>query len=144
MPNHCENKLKVSGKEEEISKFKTFAEGEDPWSGKTEVFCCAKFVKPPAEAIEDYDKVGYDWCCRNWGTKWGAYEVGLKSSKTNLWYNFYTAWSSFSDEFLIKASARFPGLKIQLSYEEPGIGFDGKVKLENGTITSNYFHDWAK
>ncbi len=37
----------------------------------------------------------YDWAYKNWGTKWGAYEVSiLKQEEGRLVLQFDTAWSS--------------------------------------------------
>lgn len=36
----------------------------------------------------------YDWSCKHWGTKWGAYSVDIiHQSKTKLVLSFQTAWS---------------------------------------------------
>ena len=35
----------------------------------------------------------YEWCCENWGTKWGANRVKCVQTKSSLQYRFDTAWS---------------------------------------------------
>ena len=76
----------------------------------------------------------YDWCIKNWGTKWGSYDSELYGNgKTYLKYIFNTAWSP-PVAALEKISADYPNLLFELSYKEEGMGFKGKATFQNGLI----------
>lgn len=65
----------------------------------------------------------FDWCCENWGNKWGAYEEGEWT------YNYYTAsifymtaWSP-STPFYLHISTKYPNLSFKQEYADEGGGF---------------------
>lgn len=67
----------------------------------------------------------YDWCCDNWGTKWGDYETHLESSGRNgARFTFDTAWCPGS-KGLEKISSLHPELVFVNAYEESGSDFVG-------------------
>jgi hypothetical protein len=84
----------------------------------------------PAEKLELLAKYGatnwYDWCCKNWGTKWNAchaedYEPEIdewKGEIEQVTYRFDTAWGP--PEPICKAlREEFPVLTIQWFWDEP-------------------------
>lgn len=69
----------------------------------------------------------YDWCCENWGTKWGDYDTDyIEELETpNLRaYRFTTAWSPMTNA-LNKFAQIFPNLVFVNAYEEGGMAFLG-------------------
>lgn len=76
--------------------------------------------------LEKYGaKNWYDWCCDNWGTKWGDYDTYLNASGRNgAWFSFSTAWSP-GTAGLEKISALHPELVFVNAYEEGGCDFIG-------------------
>ena len=77
----------------------------------------------------------YEWCCTNWGTKWGDCQThfvqeGLvqeDSDEDNLkkvMLRFDTAWSP-PIEGMDVVAAKYPDIMFDLRYWEPGMGFQG-------------------
>lgn len=144
MPNWCNNKLIVSGKEEEVSKFISEAQAKED-----EVISLQKLVPMPQELEgttsprekknkELEKKYGadnwYDWHCLNWGTKWDLYDTEIISrKKRSVQYFFDTAWSPPLTGF-VRISRLYPKLKFLLSYDEPGMGFKGEDEIVNGEV----------
>ena len=93
---------------------------------------------------DGYNLGGYEWCCANWGTKWGLCEVSgvIYKEKKKLVYNFDTAWSP--PEPLIKKMAEmFPQLEFALKFWEGGMGFKGVIKFKGKDILQNDTFDYA-
>lgn len=162
MPNHCFNKLVISGDSKTLKEFQEFAREEleeyDQSSNKivkTECLLSAnKFIPYPSEyaekdkkarinknVVDGYNSGGYEWCIDNWGTKWGIYdtklvEENLKENDKNtnyLQYVFYTAWTPAIK--IIKAMGeRFPTLKFELNYSESGEGYEGEFIISEGEV----------
>lgn len=63
-------------------------------------FECHKIIPVPPDVLAqpygDGPSVGYNWCVKNWGTKWGAYEVQAAHTESGdnafLCYTFMCAW----------------------------------------------------
>ena len=104
-------------------------------------------------SIKDgYNSGGYDWCVKNWGTKWGMYETELieenlnedQDEWNNLFYTFQSAWSP-PLPVIRKMSELFPTLEFDLRYFEGGSGFNGMFQMRNGKVLSDkraeYFGD---
>lgn len=95
-----------------------------------------------------YNKGGYEWCHKNWGTKWGIchaylndYTNNPKMSKEELFYIFETAWSP-PNPVVIKMSEMFPKLKFTLKYWETGVGFRGILKVYKGKVIKFKEYDY--
>ena len=87
MPNHCENILGVMGKTEDVMEFINFItvksdEGIDEYkifkslSPLPEELTNTSFPQSVNEELKlkyGFDN-WYEWCCANWGTKWGDYD----------------------------------------------------------------------
>lgn len=166
MPNHVDQDLYVAGDPETIKAFqefskemierKTYSNGEVE-SVKTECLLLSahnyipypeKYLQMDKEAeierskgnfsVKDgFNSGGYEWCCKNWGTKWGIYDCVLESEGESspgvvvLKYNFMSAWSPVIP--VIKAmSEKFPTLHFMLGYFEAGMGFSGMIEFRNG------------
>lgn len=178
MPNHCNNTLGVLGKTEEVEKFVEFVTNKD-FVKKGDEYTIFKNLMPMPEELEGttspsktinkelIEKYGsdnwYDWCYKNWGTKWGDYSItksdlanlvqysypfkedGVKDydngieDTSNSYVHFYydTAWGPGSEELSILLCNQFPNLNFNLYYEEPGMGFAGQVKIKEGVIVCN-------
>ena len=154
MPNHCENTLTVTGSKAEIKRFKDHAHNNDT----SNVLDTEAFIPYP-QAFKDVDKAdeghssksfnlkaedkellvgmnGYDWNCKNWGTKWGIYEADLSSdTDKELVYHFTTAWSPCVP-VVDKMAMMFPKLEFEYYYGESGCDFEGNIEYKNGEQTS--------
>jgi len=102
---------------------------------------------------DGYNQGGYSWCCDNWGTKWGFYNVELveenyqqgKDDKySELFYNFNTAWSP-AIPVIKKMGKMFPLLEFDLRYFEQGAGYNGMLLIVKGKVekdlSGEYFGD---
>jgi len=88
---------------------------------------------------------GYEWCIKNWGTKWDMSEVNLADETTEqLFYGYQTAWSP-NCPVILKMSKLFPKLTFELRYFEGGMGFNGLFECEKGKVLKDeqgdYFGD---
>lgn len=76
----------------------------------------------------------YDWCCENWGTKWGAYDVTdwVKVGK-GFEASYDSAWAP-PTKGLVNLSKSFPLLSFRNCYMETGMDFCGYDVIENGEV----------
>jgi hypothetical protein len=84
---------------------------------------------------------GYLWEKKNWGATqtddFGS--SSLVSVKTGeLTYKVTTCWKP-PLPFMKKVAADWPELNFHIEYSEPGMGFVGEAKYENGKLV---FEDW--
>lgn len=92
----------------------------------------------------------YDWKVRNWGTKWGAYDVSdwetgstseiLGTVCSQIFY--HTAWSP-ATEFFIAVSKSFPTLTFHHDYADEGGNFVGFQVICNGQIVDAEAYEWS-
>ena len=129
MPNWCENNLSISGPTEEVAK----------WAANNPMLSFANDV--PYEGEWDYN-----WCESNWGVKWDASPLydfeDYESLKTEIgcdgeWcgYGFQTPWNP-PGEWLDKVAEKYPKLRFELEFEEPGMSFAGEAVWQNGVMVS--------
>lgn len=88
------------------------------------------------EPEDGFNNGGYDWCAKNWGTKWGLTNTQLDKAKLSngsgvLMYSCDTAWMPPTG-LMLALSKLFPDLHITLNYWECGDGFKGTAKYHNG------------
>ncbi len=77
-------------------------------------------------------KTWYEWCCKNWGTKWSASEVELRGRTADgVTIDFKTAWNP-PLPVIRKLSEMFPGRRFILKYWEGGAGFKGVAQFMMG------------
>jgi hypothetical protein len=167
MPNHVDQDLTISGDSLVLRQFMKFAEEQK--DGKLLLLSANKFLPYPekyleldrkhAEALaacqtheeklkvystskDGFNSGGYEWCCDNWGTKWGIYDCRLVSSnlddgtrrrKYKIEYNFQSAWSP-ADLTVLAMSKQFPSLVFDLKFYEGAMGFQGHLKCQGGVI----------
>jgi hypothetical protein len=81
---------------------------------------------------------GYSWESNHWGVKWGACDSELMHKENCfLQYEFSTAWGP-PIAFFEKISEDWPTLSFELSYEEPGMGFQGSAEWYEGSLQSSW------
>ena len=82
------------------------------------------------EFIEKYGVDNwYDWCCNNWGTKWGCYDNEVDGGL----YTFTTAWSPPCDSIIEKLLNDIPTFDFTWEEEQ---GFGSEYVFEDGILTS--------
>jgi len=138
MPNHCSTSLRLDGelkhRQEFVDKNKGFDWGDKQKKGtykdlsfNAQVPLPKRLVHPPKKSKDDG---WYDWCLKNWGTKWDCYEEHLTHGTDYTCYSFDTAWSPPS-EWIQKVSRKFPHLKFNVTWAEEG-GEGGKFMFHGG------------
>jgi hypothetical protein len=78
----------------------------------------------------------YDWCVKNWGTKWDA--DGLKRDEVGE-YSYATAWGPFGNNLIAALSRKYPTLSFVITYDEPGMGFAGVMAARGGKIVMDRY-----
>ena len=72
----------------------------------------------------------YEWSCKNWGTKWNAYDGYVNEVSDECFQvSFCTAWSP-PMPVIQKMGEKFPELYIEMEYQEEGMGFAGTTGYE--------------
>lgn len=83
---------------------------------------------------DGYNSGGYDWCIKNWGTKWNAYEIEIFRNKNgSAKIKFHTAWSP-PVPIIIALGKKFPSLKLLLRYFEGGAAYQGELRIIEGDV----------
>ena len=155
MPNNCDNTLTVTRPEVEVDRFILQAKGD------RECLDVNKFVPMPEEMMEDpaspqqgpdaaerlRETYGfpswYEWACSEWGTKWGAYDADMERNQPDsVTYGFSTAWAPLGNKLIATMSGQFPTLRLEMNYEEPGMGFRGSTTAQGGRIVKNHYEEF--
>ena len=149
MPNWCNNRVTVFGKEEDISKVSEIF--SDKKSIFNHIIQSPDWKRLPNEKGEfpkvkqHFGKDGqlmfethefpdgknddrwYHWNISNWGTKWDitadSVDVGYEDSE-QLELTFDTAWSP-PEPICARLREMFPDLSFSWFYDEPGMEFAG-------------------
>jgi len=89
----------------------------------------------------------YDWTNRNWGTKWGAYDVtqwSINAVEVNtlaatIYYE--TAWS-LATAFWLNVSEKYPTLEFYHEYADEGGEFLVNETIVTGSVMHEEELDW--
>jgi len=157
MPNWCNNQLKIIGETEELVKFdKLFKSGSRAcWFNEN--YQIVPHDRTPCYSFNNlraipwhirflgYSLAGYDWCCKNWDTKWdfetdSLYVQDFKSGYEEIYYEFDTPWSP-PLELIRYISEKFPKLSFVISYYECGVWFGGENTYHNGELVEMIEYD---
>jgi hypothetical protein len=95
--------------------------------------------------MKKYDAVDwYDWACKNWGTKWNAYDQSIgEFEETNSGFGtitiiFDTAWST-PYPVIVKLAKMFPNIRMELRWADEDLGSNtGICKFAQGVCTDEY------
>lgn len=92
-------------------------------------------------AVDNLHKYGaptwYEWCCKNWGTKWNAFECTEVNENVKS-ISFQTAWST-PFPIMKKLSERFPDIEIRTEFADEDIGQNcGMYTFKDGEIISEW------
>ena len=152
MPNWCWNYLEVHGDEKQLQEFVEKSEncpegseftfnGTHPMPEDLDITCGTQTQEEKEQAMLNKAKYGcstwYEWCCKEWGTKWDACEAHIDHNDINYFaVSFETAWSppiAWIDNII----QDFPNLQFTLEYEEPGMGFGGRLLAQHNKTWDN-------
>ncbi len=132
MPNWCECDLTVNGNKKELSRFKKFS------ATKKSVLDHNKFISYPKKF-----KILYDWCCKNWWTKWGICHAEIAYQNADeILYRFDSTWSP-PLPVIETMGKKFPKLEFKLCYFEQGMGFNGMLIVKKGQVVSDVSGDYS-
>lgn len=121
MPNHCNNTLTI--KSDNAGLLRNLMNDITSAEGNMHSFL-EKLVPFTGDIGYEWD---YDWCVRNWGTKWDIYDVNHASlDGDTLELSFMSAWSP-PIEALVTGMLNH-GYTFDLYYEEGGCCFIGHTK----------------
>ena len=154
MPNHCDNRLTITGDKTELIRFVSATyEGNnnydfnklvplDPRASKEVRFTkedgTEQVFSAFSSAEDGFD--GYNNALEMWGTKWGAYdiqpngawhEVLDKEDYHDITFAYQSAWSP-ARKLIQRISAQFPTLAFGVWYTEEGMGFCGWELYKGG------------
>ena len=137
MPNWCNNNISISGPTETIKTLWEDTNADDTYG-------LLNAIKPIPEALKgtvkgtgeelqetfvDGCNNWYDWCVKNWGTKWDVSTEGLEfidygngTSEITGWFDSawappIEAYNTFCDDM--------DNCTLSASYHEPGMDFGG-------------------
>ena len=90
------------------------------------------------ENLYKYDApTWYEWCNKNWGTKWNACNCANVNENTKT-ISFQTAWST-PFPVMIKLSENFPLISIRTEYADEDIGQNcGMYTFKGGELVSEW------
>ena len=94
-------------------------------------------AKPDQPLPNDgFNSGGYEWCCENWGVKWDYFADEWIEGDGTLELYFDTAWNA-PTEFFRTVAPMSPELHFNLTYEEPGMAFQGEMNAEGESFEDN-------
>lgn len=126
MPNYIRNRLIINGSKEEIEEVKNFLRTDDEEGSLDMDFRnitpIPKWVYQGNLGKREEEKYGkencwYDWCCKNWGTKWNACSATTYGNVIE----FETAWCGVP-ELMQKLAMIFPNIEFEYMYADEDIG----------------------
>ena len=163
MPNWAENDLIVRGPKKDMEKMveECFSDEDGakcPDFNKivpypTKFSDMDKAAEPIMDAImkgthkgpmpkDGFNSGGYDWCIKNWGTKWDAKDARKFSVSANtLKVTFDTAWSPPKPVILALAK-KYPTLEITLKSYEAGMQYKALLKLKGDKVIADGSSDY--
>lgn len=119
------------------------------FANKTEQELCNLFAIGE-KYVGIYKKVGattwYDWSCRNWGTKWNAYETAVEESDNefSIILTFQTAWSGVPN-IIQKLIEMFPTFTFEYNYADEDMGHNcGEGYGSDGDFSFNRLQGGSK
>lgn len=140
MPNHITNRLKIVGTKEQITKVYDFLGGKEiDFNNITPkplwVYNKDLVISPTENSEAKYgeENCWYQWNLKNWGSKWGAYDIPDKRSTEDTIY-FTTAWASAVD-LMQKVGWMFPDVILEYSWADEDLGYNVcKVRFKDTEI----------
>lgn len=98
--------------------------------------------------VDGYNQGGYDWCIKNWGTKWGFFNSRIIDDNYSfisrifrrafIKYTFETAWSP-PIPVIEEMARQFPKLRFEMSYFEIGHSYEGKIIIKGTKVLEKSF-----
>ena len=81
---------------------------------------------------DGFNQGGYDWNCKNWGTKWGFCDCEIEDADGyDFMYSFSTAWSPITP-VILEMSKQFPKITFTYFCDEESGEFRDERTILNG------------
>ena len=97
-----------------------------------------------AQADAAYIETGfsdwYEWANVNWGTKWGDYDPSYDVHGNAVFGHYTTAWGPLNEGFWQHVSEAYPAAQIVVTYDEPGMCFEGTMSFYDGECVFSESH----
>lgn len=141
MPNWCSNSLTLSHEDVTmVDKVQKIVEEQTGlFGGFLPIPAELKGTIAPTREVTDttkalVEKYGasdwYDWCVKNWGTKWDVEPDGYTRPNPNtISVGFETAWGPAIEFYTFLESL---GFNVESMYYEPGMAFAGIYTTDGG------------
>lgn len=130
MPNWCDNQMTVTGPDAEVERFKTSVRSDESHLSLDKL--------RPLRASPGTNPTVQDLRQQRWGTTYEILDACADDVAGGVLYSYQTGWTPISDECLVAVSRRYPGLRFDMQYEEPGCDFKGGCIVENGKVVETW------
>lgn len=112
------------------------------YSTEEEEMTLDKFLDIGKQYISNLMQYGatswYDWCCREWGTKWNSFSTEPMEDNTLL---FHSAWSRVFP-VITKLAEMYPDIDIEYKWADEDFGCNvGRASFSGGKVTSDEWPD---
>jgi hypothetical protein len=132
MPNWCSNTLEVFGNPEQLEEFRNKSMVPADSRGPNQYDFTFEGLYPTPQEFLDTD--WYNWRISNWGTKWDCDNSYVAFEDEDCFIVSYdTAWGP-NINWMKTVSEKFPDMKFRLAFMEPGVGFCGVARCQNGEL----------
>ena len=135
MPNWCWNEVTIDGSRLDLKAFA--AKGAENSNDEEDLSLLRAFIPMPEEYVsfEGYNNGGYEWCIRNWGTKWAESSIEMSGENfgdtAQAKITFESPWNPPLTGYS-KISEMFPTLTFIHYWDEPGMCFAGITVMKAG------------
>lgn len=149
MSNYVRSKLNIHGDSTEIKRYiERFTTEEITDDIATNGFDFRKIIPIPSyiyegnlgqEELKIYgeENCWYNWCRKNWRTKWNAFETKIMNDGDECCIYFQTAWSGVP-KLIGLSSQMFPNLQFDYQYADEDAGSNvAHYKFSNGHVEEN-------
>tara|TARA_R110001583_G_scaffold62471_2_gene183659 strand:- start:1862 stop:2290 length:429 start_codon:yes stop_codon:yes gene_type:complete len=140
MPNHCSNRIEISGEPRDVKRVKKFLENKDTDTcfDFNNILPMPKELEGTSSPTEEPNSFKnrrlrkvygtdnwYDWRILHWGTKWNSYDGKIDNEDEEyIVYTFDTAWSP-PEPVIHALREKFEEVDITAFFDEPGMEIAG-------------------
>ena len=129
MPNHCYQSVFIKGPRDMVRELYFNLDSRRVLSPR---FCDVVVPMPLDQAGNSYE-----WCNKNWGTKWDVAEVEIEDSGLEhsddeypipvAWFSF-KCWTAWGPPVPVWHKLHSLGIEVEADYEVDGIDFAGAYR----------------
>ena len=138
MPNHCSNRIEISGEPRDVKRVKKFLQGKERCFDFNNILPIPEELENTLVPVLDPKTFKnrrlrklygtdnwYDWKKSKWGTKWNSYNGKIDDENEEyIVYLFDTAWSP-PEPVIHALREKFEEISITAFFDEPGMEIAG-------------------